>query len=209
MKKHGGLASAMSGLVLVVAVAMAAPARAQGEGEKPMTPEQKAQMEAWMKAMTPGKQHAEMATKTGVWEGTASMWDAPGAAPQVSQAHSERKMGLGGRVLIDHWTSTMMGMPFEGMGMNGYDNASGKHWSTWTDNFSTGVMTSTGNCDADPKRGCSYNSTYVDPMTGKEKKNRIVVSWPAADQERMEMFDTAKDGKEFRTMEIVLKRVKP
>ena len=32
----------------------------------------------------------------------------------------------------------MMGMPFEGIGRTGYDNVTGKYWSTWIDNMSTG-----------------------------------------------------------------------
>jgi hypothetical protein len=207
MKRHGAVTRAASSLVVALAVAMAAPSLAQ-QGEKPMTPEQKAQMDSWMKAMTPGKEHQQLATKVGKWEGTVTMWETPGAAPQVSQTQAERSMGLGGRVEIAHWTGNMMGMPFEGLGMTGYDNVSGKWWTTWADNFSTGLMTSTGTCDPDPKKGCTYGGTFVDPMTGKEKKNRSVISWPAADQERMEMFDTTPDGKEFKFMEIVTHRVK-
>ena len=128
---------------MLAAVAMAAPALAQAPGEQPMSPEQKAQMEAWMKAMTPGKAHQDLAGKTGTWEGTSTMWDAPTTPPQVSQVRAERKMGLGGRVLLDSWSGVMMGMPFEGMGTTGFNNVDGKWWGTWADNFSTGLMTTT------------------------------------------------------------------
>jgi hypothetical protein len=207
MKTHVVVTRGLTCLVLALAVAMAAPAAAQ-QGEKPMTPEQKAQMDAWMKAMTPGKQHQDLAAKVGTWEGSVSMWEAPGQAPQVSQARAERTMGLGGRVMLDHWTGTMMGMPFEGLGMTGYDNVTGKYWTTWSDNFGTGVMTSNGTCDPDPKKGCSYGGSYIDPITGKDTKNRSQVSWPSADQERMEMFMAGPDGKEWKSMEIVVHRVK-
>jgi hypothetical protein len=208
MKMRTGLGRNAGFLLVALSVVAAAPGFTQAPDEQKMTPEQKAQMDAWTKAATPGKPHADLATKAGVWEGTTSMWETPGSAPQVSQGRSERKMILGGRVLVDNFTSSMMGMPFEGTGMNGYDNVTGKYWATWTDTFSTGLMKSTGTCDADEKRGCSFSGTYVDPMTGKEKKNRYVVSWPAADQEKMEMFDTGTDGKEYKSMEILLKRVK-
>ena len=174
-----------------------------------MSAEQKAAMAAWTKAMTPGKEHQEMASRIGTWQGKVSMWEAPGAAPQISPGKSERTMGLGGRVMIDHWTGSMMGMPFEGLGVTGYDNASGKWWSTWSDNFSTGVMTGNGTCDTDHKKGCSFVSSSVDPMTGKAKTTRSTVSWPTADDEVMEMFDTAPGGKEWKSMEIVLRRAKP
>ena len=208
MQRHGGVACWMGGWVLLVALATATPALAQGQAEPAMTAEQKAQMEAWMKAMTPGKEHQDMAGKTGTWEGTSTMWDSPSTPPQVSQVRAERKMGLGGRVLLDSWSGTMMGMPFEGMGTTGFNNVDGKWWGTWVDNFSTGVMTTTGDCDADPKKGCTFAGTYVDPMSGKARQNRQTVSWPSADDERMEMWEKGADGKEWKMMEIVIHRVK-
>jgi hypothetical protein len=208
MHNRSGARSTAVRALFAVWFAGMVPAFAQAPGEQAMTPEQKAQMEAWTKAMTPGKPHQELATRAGVWEGKVSMWEAPGAQPQISQARSERTMGLGGRVLVDHWQGTMMGMPFEGMGMTGYDNSNGKWWSTWSDNFSTGVMTGVGTCDADHTRGCTFVSSFTDPMTGKEKKVRSTVAWPNPDEEQMVMFDTTADGKEFKNMEIVVRRVK-
>ena len=208
MKSRIGSGRWMRTLVVVVAVAMAASALAQAPGEQPMTPEQKAQMEAWMKAMTPGKAHQDLAGKTGTWEGTSTMWDAPTTPPQVSQVRAERKMGLGGRVLLDSWSGTMMGMPFEGTGMTGFNNVDGKWWGTWADNFSTGLMTTTGTCDADLKKGCTFTGTYVDPMSGKSRQNRQIVSWPSPDDERMEMWEKGADGKEWKMMEIVIHRLK-
>ena len=208
---HKGSRSAwrMGIVVLVACGAGAVSGLAQAPGEPQMSAEQKAAMAAWTKAMTPGKEHQEMASRIGTWQGKVSMWEAPGAAPQISPGKSERTMGLGGRVMIDHWTGSMMGMPFEGLVMTGYDNASGKWWSTWSDNFSTGVMTGNGTCDTDHKKGCSFVSSSVDPMTGKAKTTRSTVSWPTADDEVMEMFDTAPGGKEWKSMEIVLRRAKP
>lgn len=194
-----------AGTIFLIA-ATTAPAGAQ---EPEMSPEQKAQMEAWMKAMTPGAQHQEMAGRVGSWEGTVTMWEAPGTPPQVSQGKSVRKMVLGGRVMLDEWSGVMMGMPFEGVGMTGYDNAARRWWSTWSDNFGTGVMNGVGTCDADHRKGCTFQSNFVDPVTGKEKKSRSTVRWPSPQEERMEMFDTGADGKDWKNMEIVLRRTAP
>ncbi len=195
-------------MVLAVCAALAASAVAQAPAEPQMSEEQKAAMVAWTKAMTPGKEHQDMASRVGTWQGKVSMWEAPGAAPQISPGKVERTMGLGGRVMLDHWTGTMMGMPFEGLGMTGFDNASGKWWSTWSDNFSTGVMTGSGSCAVEHAKGCSFVSSASDPMTGKAKATRSTVRWPSADEEVMEMFDSGPDGKEWKSMEIVLRRSK-
>jgi hypothetical protein len=192
-----------SGALCLLAIATAAPAQ-QGQ-QKEMSAEEKAMMEAWMKAMTPGAEHQLLTSKVGNWEAKVSSWMAPGAPPEVSQARATRKAALGGRVLIDEWSGTMMGMPFEGLGTSGFDNVSKTWWSTWSDNMSTGVMNSTGACD-DAKKSCTFTGVYMDPITGKEKKSRQVVTWTSANDEKMEMFDIGPDGKEFRMMEIVMKK---
>ena len=45
-------------------------------------------------------------------------------------------------------------------------------------------------------------------MSGKTKENRQTVNWPSADDERMEMWEKGADGKEWKMMEIVIRRVK-
>lgn len=177
-------------------------------GQEPaaLTPEQQAQMAAFMKAMTPGAPHQHLTKMAGTWEGTVTLWEDPTQPPTVSQARAERTVGLGGRVLIDHWNGVMMGMPFEGMGMTGFDNVSGKWWGTWSDNFGTGVMTGEGTCAADMK-SCTFSMSSYDPMTGKPAKNRQVTSWPSTDEERMQMFMAGPDGKEWKAMEIAIRRI--
>ena len=212
------IAKAHAAVVLgCFAVLCAGPAAAQTDEQKQkaaeqkqpeMSPEQKAQMEAWTKAMTPGAEHKRLSEAVGTWNATVTMWESPGAAPQVSQGVTKRRMALGGRVLIDEWSGTMMGMPFEGLGTTGYDNVSKKWWGTWTDNTTTGVMTTRGTCDADPKKGCTYVGTMVNMMTGKDENNRQTVSWTSPDEERFTMYAKGPDGKEFRVMEIVSKRAK-
>ena len=59
-----------------------------------------------------------------------------------------RSVALGGRVLVEEVDSSMMGMPFTGHGMMGFDNVSGKYWSTWNDSMSIGIMVSEGTCDS-------------------------------------------------------------
>jgi hypothetical protein len=64
-------------VVLVACGAGAVSGLAQAPGEPQMSAEQKAAMAAWTKAMTPGKEHQEMASRIGTWQGKVSMWEAP------------------------------------------------------------------------------------------------------------------------------------
>ena len=65
-------------LLLAAWVAGVASGQAQAPAEPQMSAEQKAAMAAWTKAMTPGKEHQDMASRVGVWQGKVSMWEAPG-----------------------------------------------------------------------------------------------------------------------------------
>ncbi len=187
-----------------------APGFAQEKGTAPaetaMTPEQQQAMEAFMKAMTPGDAHRHLASQAGDWDFVGKFWMEPGAPPQESKGHSSREMILGGRVLRESITSEMMGMPFQGLGMTGFDNVTGRFWSTWNDNMSTGVMTSEGTCDAAMTR-CEYRGSYSDPISGEKKATRMVIEG-AADREIFTGFETGPDGKEIQTMEMVYARKK-
>lgn len=166
--------------------------------------EEQAMMAAMMAAMTPGPAHAELASRAGQWKMTSTFWMDPSQPPMVTPGMATREAALGGRVLIEKVTATMMGMPFEGFGMTGYDNVTGKFWTTWNDNMSTGIVQGTGTRGSDGKT--VYDATMNDPMTKKPLKIRMVIT-ETADTEVMEWYET-RDGKETKTMEVKLERVK-
>jgi len=51
---------------------------------------------------------------------------------------------LDGRFVQEQFSASMMGQPFNGIGMTGFDKNSGKYTGTWVDNMSTSVMTTEG-----------------------------------------------------------------
>jgi len=163
-----------------------------------------AEMEAWQKSMTPGPQHEALAKLAGDWTFTNTMWMAPGQPPTESTGtmHAERTMG--GRYVVEDWKGEMMGQPFEGHGTNGYNNVSKQYENTWMDNMGTGIMYSTGGCDA--AGVCTYKGESWDPMSGKKATLRSVITWTDPNTFKMEMYGPAPDGKEAKMMEIVAKR---
>lgn len=164
-----------------------------------MSPEMAAMMEAWGKAMTPGEPHAMLADHAGSWKMTVKMWMEPGGEPQVSEATASREMIMGGRYLKESVQGSAMGQPFEGFGLTGYDNVTGKYWSSWVDNMSTGVMMSEG----EMKDGkVVYHGTYNDAMTGEPTKTKTVWWKQGDDEEHIEMF-SEQGGEWVQTMEIV------
>jgi len=168
-----------------------------------MSPEEAAMMDAMMKAMTPGEQHAKLAEMAGDWKLTVTSWMDPSQPPMVAEATAHREMALGGRVLHESVQGTMMGMPFEGEGETGYDNVTGEYWSTWMDNMSTGVTLSTGNWDEDTGAMVMY-AEAVDPVSHEKKKTRMV-SQMEDGKEVFTMYDVT-GGEEVKMMQIVYER---
>jgi hypothetical protein len=181
--------------------ALAVPAGAQ---QPEMTPEQKAEMEAYMKAGTPGAPHEAMAATAGTYQVKTKSWDAPGAPAREEAGTATRSMVLDGRVLVEEFKGSMMGMPFTGHGMRGYDNVTGKYWSTWMDSMSTGMMVSEGTCDA--KNACTFTGSWNDPIKKGPVTSRMTSRWTSPTTEVFEMYGPGRDGKEFKMVELTYTR---
>lgn len=173
-----------------------APALAQDE----VSPEAAEEMAAWQAYMTPGEEHQKMTQGAGEWRQELTFWMAPGAEVQQATSTSTVEAILGGRYLTEEMTGTMMGMPFEGRGTFGYDNAKDQYFMTWIDNMGTGLMTGWGAPEGDK---VTYSGTFVDPASGEDKPFRTVVTEVDPDHMIMEMYVPAPDGSgEFKNMEI-------
>jgi hypothetical protein len=183
-----------------LALLLATSALAQESKTPQMTPEQKAEMEAYMQAGTPGAPHQMLASTVGTYDIKIKSWHDPNGPATEETGTATRKMILGGRVLVEDVNSTMMGSPFSGQGLRGYDNVSGKYWSLWMDSMSTGMMTSEGTCD--DKNGCTFNGSWNDPITKGPYKVRMTTRWTTPTTEVFEMYGPGKDGKEMKMMEI-------
>ncbi len=192
----------MVGTVLTAtAMLLTTLALAQEGAEQPqMTPEQMAEMEAYMKAGTPGAPHEALASTTGSYDLKIKSWHEPGGPAMEETGTATRTMGLDGRVLMEDIKASMMGMPFTGHGMMGYDNVSGKYWSTWTDSMSTGVMVSEGTCDAE--KACSFTGSWNDPIKKGPVTMRMTTRWTSPTTQIFEMHGPGKDGKEMKMMEM-------
>jgi hypothetical protein len=173
-----------------------------GSKQPEMTPKQKAEMEAYQKAGTPGAPHQAMAASVGSYDLKVKTWHEAGAPAMEDTGTATRLMALDGRVLVEDISSSMMGMPYTGHGMFGYDNVTGKYWSTWNDSMSTGLMVSHGTCDAQMKR-CTMTGSWVDPIKKTPVKARMTTQWTSPTTEVFEMYGPGRDGKEMKMMEII------
>jgi hypothetical protein len=179
---------------------------AQEPKKKEMSAEEKAAMEAMMKAGTPGEQHKQLASFVGTWDATVKSYMQPGAPPQVSHGTATNKAILGGRYVQTEFSGDFMGMPYNGMGYWGYDNVKKQYVATWMDNMSTAVMMTTGKMDGPNQY--TFTGSATDPMTGKDMP--FTEKWTATDNDHntFEMWGPAPDGKMFKMMEISYTRKK-
>ncbi|MFT3979374.1 MAG: DUF1579 domain-containing protein [Ferruginibacter sp.] len=164
-------------------------------------------MKNWMAYSTPGDMHKLLQSWDGTWTGEITSWMTPGAPPQVSTGKAVNKMILGGRYQESIHTSDMMGMPFEGRSVMGYDNAKKKFVSTWVDNMGTGVMTMEGTWDEGSKT-LTTTGKCIDPAAGNAKEMDIRQVLKVVDDKNhvFEMYGPGPDGKEFKMMEIKMTR---
>ena len=169
--------------------------------------DEKAAMEAMMKAATPGDMHKKLSAMVGTFDVKVTMWNAPGQEPAVSTGTSENSWVLGGRYVEQKFNGNFMGMPFDGIGYTGYDNIKKQYVGTWMDNFSTQVMMSSGNSSADGKT-YEFTSSMSDPMSGKSMPVQEKVTVLDGDHHTMEMWGPAPDGKMYKMMEITYTRKK-
>jgi hypothetical protein len=166
--------------------------------------EKDAQQKAWMEYMTPGKYHEMMAKSVGEWKTVTKWWMDPSAEPMVSEGTAVNEMIMGGRYLKSTHSGTMMGQPFEGIMIEGYDNTKKEFVSTWIDNMGTGIMFSTGKYD-EPSQSVTFEGSMVDPMTGSDVKYKQTVKIIDQNKHMMEMYDVSK-GTEIKMMEIEFTR---
>jgi len=170
------------------------------EGKKDM----QAMMDVYKKLGTPGVPHKLLASMAGSWTVKIKSWCEPDKPPMESTGACEQKMVLGGRFLHQEFTGEMMGSPFTGIGLNGYDNHTKKYVSTWMDSMGTAILFFEGTASADGKT-ITQESRYDDPVKGPMKW-RSVTRILDDNTHVFEMYGTDKSGKEEKMMEITYTR---
>ena len=184
-------------LVLSVSVAMA-------KEKQPDQKDMQAMMDTYKKLATPGEPHKQLASLEGSWNTKTKEWMDPKKPPTESTGTCEEKMLLDGRFLQQECTGDMMGQPFTGMGVTGYDNYTKKYVSTWMSSMGTGIFLMEGTGSADGKT-ITLHGSHKDPTWGV-MKHRAVWKLVDANTQTFEMYHKGKDGKEMKMMEITYTR---
>ncbi len=193
----------LAGIVAVCAtILVSAGLLAQENPYGEMSAEQQEMMKAWMEYGTPGEHHARLADRVGEWTVVGQMWMAPDAPAQPFTGTSTIKSVMGGRYFLEKIEGPgMMGPPFEGRSVFGYDNLTKTYFSFWFDNMMTGVARYEGTPSGDGKT-IHYTLDTPDVMAGRYKTARATDERIDADHGIFTIYDTTADGDEYMSMQV-------
>lgn len=164
------------------------------------------EMKKWMEYMTPSEVHKMMASWDGTWDEEITMWMDDKSPAEKMKATCVNKMVLGGRHQQTTHIGSMMGQPFEGFATLSWDNASKSFGTTWVDNMGTGLMYLEGTWDEGNKT-INFSGKMMDPLSGKSVKIRETFKIIDANTQEVTQY-TEKEGKEYKSMHIMLTRKK-
>jgi hypothetical protein len=162
-------------------------------------------MEAFQKLAAPGEHHEHLGRQAGSWDFTAKVWSPMGGEPMESTGSIEASWIMGGRFLQQEITTTFMDIPFQGVGIDGYDNLGKQYVSMWVDNMGTGIVHFEGSCETGGKVRTMV-AEVPNPMNGEMMKNKGVTTILNDNSYMYESFIIQADGTEFKQMELVAKR---
>lgn len=172
--------------------------------EKPM--DEKAMMELWKQAATPGEPHKQFAALAGSWTTQTKEWMEPGKPPTESTGTAEMKMLLDGRFLYQEYNGQMMGQPFNGIGIDAYDNIRKKYVTAWMDTMGTGIFIMEGTASPDGKT-ITLKGSHPEP-DGGQMSHRAIWKLIDADHQTFEMYGAHHGQQETKMMEITYTRSK-
>lgn len=185
-------------LMLSVSTALAK----EKKHDKKMDPQE--MMEVWKKLGTPGEPHKLFASIAGSYTTHTKEWMEPGKPPMESDGTSESKMLLDGRFLYQEYHAQMMGQPFSGIGIDGYDNLTKKYVTAWIDSMGTGIFFMEGTASADGKT-ITLRGSHPEPGGGK-MTHRAVWKITNGNNQTFEMYGAHGKEKEMKFLEIVYTR---
>ena len=150
-----------------------------------------AMMQAYVEAGQPGEMHELLAKMAGEWD-VECEFTAEGQT-MTSQATASAEMIMKGRYVQETFSGDMMGSPFTGMSITGFDNVSKKVQSTWIDDMSTGVYFMEGNVSPDGKT-LTMTGVASNPMTGGGMPYVHVITFHDDGTHTAEMYEGGDGG---------------
>jgi len=156
-------------------------------------------------ASNPGPGHKALEAFIGNWKAEVKCFHEQGGAPEVTQGTEKANWTLNGHYVEGTFRGEMMGKPFVGRSLMGYDNTKQKFVSVWVSDMQTSILTAEGKGDNGNKVITLEGKTDC-PATGrKDVPMKQVFRVLGPDKHIFEMYD-ASQGANTKTMEITYTR---
>ena len=167
---------------------------------------EKQQMQKKMEAAgTPGPAHKALEAFVGNWKAEVKCWMEPGGSPNVSQGTAKASWTLNGHFLESEFHGEMMGKPFTGRTLMGYDNVKQTFNTVWMSDMQTSIFTSEGKGE-NGNKVITLEGKANCPATGqRDIPMKTVFRVLSPDKYVFEMFDASR-GENAKTMEITYTR---
>lgn len=120
------------------------------------------------KAAVVGQQQQRLAELVGTWKVTQSLWTSGNPTPKIDTGRATYAMVLGGRHLRQDLQINSPNKAFEALGYIGYDNITGRYYSSWMDINFTGMILAYGDYDAS-----SHTYTFMGTLPGPAASESI------------------------------------
>lgn len=161
-------------------------------------------MAAWAESFTPGEPHQEFAQMAGNWNVETKTAMAPEGELMPGTATAKSRTILGGRWLMEEFTSDFMGQKFEGVLLLGYDNLKQEYVSIWLDSMSTWPSIARGQRNAEGEM--EQCGTMFDVISPNGRPYKHISRQVSENQMHARMVDTLPDGREWTVMEMAYTR---
>lgn len=155
-------------------------------------------------AGTPGPGHVALDALVGDWKAEVKCWMESGRSPEVTQARANTSWTLKGRFLEEEFHGEMMGKPFNGKTLLGFDNTKQTYNSVWMSDTQTSMFTSEGKGDSGNKVITLEGKATCAATGRKDVPMKTVLRVISPDKHVLEMFDGSKGN--AKTMEITYTR---
>jgi hypothetical protein len=151
-------------------------------------------------------EHKLLAKYAGTWDAELSVSEVPGQPASKSAGKAVARLTGGGLWLVTDFDATLMGAPFSGHEVLGYD-ASLKHYViTWVDSMGTSMTT--GQLDFDAAAKSLGGDLHGRDPSGAEMNWRQTDVWKDDNTREWTMFMKGPDGNESAAIQITYKRHK-
>ena len=152
----------------------------------------------------PGPGHKALEHFVGNWKAEVKCWMEPDGPPHESKGTAKVSWIMKGRFLQEDFAGEMMGKPFQGRSVTGYDNMTQSFNSVWFSDMQTSMFTTQGQGE-NGNQVITLEGKSSCPATGQtDIPMKVVLRVLGPNKHTFEMFDASRGN--AKTMEITYTR---